>query len=500
MQIEELERLVGKIQHLQCEMQTIELKAASKGCPTRLYDTLSSFSNQDEGGTIIFGIDEGQEFAVVGVYDAQDLQKKVTEQCNQMSPRVRALFTVCEINDKIIVSAEIPGIDVSERPCFYRGTGRLRGAYIRVGDADEPMSEYEVYSYDAFRKRIRNDIREASGARLNFFDEYKLDQFFQAVKKDRKHLAMHVSDEEILELMGITINGQPTLAGELCFSKYPQGVFPQLCVTAVALPGTEMGEPGLEGERFIDNERITGTIEEMVDEAVDFVNRNSRHSTIIDDKGRRIDRDEYPLKAVREAVLNALVHRDYSIHSENVPVRVELYRNRLEIISSGGLYGKLTLDSLGKVRPDTRNSALANILELLHVTENRYSGIPTIYHELKIAQLPPPVFSLRRGEFVVTFTSRIAQVYDQPHVEVNYIREEQEEYTARKSAQELTQEDRLLQFCSTPRSRQEIINFLGFSRFYTMSKIIQPLIDAQKIALTLPEKPKSSKQRYVRKY
>ena len=494
MQTEDLRKLVDKIQRFQCEMQTVELKSANKGCPTRLYDTLSSFANQDEGGIIIFGLDETKGFAVVGVYDAQDLQKKVTEQCNQMSPQVRALFTVCEFGDKLVVSAEIPGLDVAERPCFYRGAGRLRGAYIRVGDADEPMSEYEVYSYDAFRKRIRDDIREAQGARRSFFNEDKLAQFFQAVKKDRKHLAQHVSDEEILELMGITVNGQPTLAGELCFSKYPQGAFPQLCVTAVALPGTQMGEPGLQGERFIDNERITGTIDEMVDEAVDFVNRNSRHSTIIDAKGRRADRDEYPLKAVREAVLNALVHRDYSIHSENVPVRLELYRDRLEIISSGGLYGKLTIDSLGKVRPDTRNSALANILELMRITENRYSGIPTIYHELKIAQLPPPVFSVRRGEFVVTFTSRVAQMYDVPQTMPTGVHEEKAVY----AVETLTTEEKLLQFCSVPRSRQELIDFLGFSRYYTMSKLVQPLLDAQKLALTLPEKPKSSKQRYFK--
>ena len=473
-----------------------ELKAANKGCPTRLYDTLSSFANQDEGGVIVFGIDERKGFDVVGVYDAQDLQKKVTEQCNQMSPCVRALFTVCEIDDKVVVSAEIPGLDVAERPCFYRGTGRLKGAYIRVGDADEPMSEYEIYSYDAFRKRIRDDIREATGARRSFFDEEKLACFLQAVKKDRKNLAKHVSDEDILELMGVMVNGQPTLAGELCFSKYPQGAFPQLCITAVALPGNEMGEPGLQGERFIDNERITGTIDEMVDEAVDFVNRNSRHSTIIDDKGKRADRDEYPLKAVREAILNALVHRDYSIHSENVPVRLEIYRNRLEIISSGGLYGKLTIDSLGKVRPDTRNSALANILELLHVTENRYSGIPTIYHELEKAQLPSPVFAVRHGEFVVTFKSKIAQVYDAPYATVSSVQEEQEQYNGQQA---YSIEERLIEFCTVPRSRQEIIDFLGFSRYYSMSKIVQPLIDDGKIALTLPDKPKSSKQRYVRK-
>ena len=503
MQTEDLRKLVGKIQHMQCEMQTIELKAANKGCPTRLYDTLSSFSNQDEGGIIIFGLDEKKNYAAVGVYDPQDLQKKVTEQCNQMSPVVRALFTICELDNSIIVAAEIPGIDVAERPCFYRGTGRLRGSFIRVGDADEPMSEYEIYSYDAFRKRIRDDIREAPGARRSFLDEEKLAAFLQAVKRDRKHLALHVGDEDILELMGVTINGQPTLAGELCFSKYPQGVFPQLCITAVALPGKVMGEPGLEGERFIDNERITGTIAEMVDEAVDFVNRNSRHSTIIDDFGKRIDREEYPLKAVREAVLNALVHRDYSIHSENVPVRIEIYRNRLEIISSGGLYGKLTIDSLGKVRPDTRNTALANILELLHITENRYSGIPTIYYELAKAQMAPPKFAVRRGEFVVTFTSKIAIAYELPQAKQLQVSETINTYGAQPEQEELPsaiaedgKELQVLAFCRTPRSRQEIIDFLGFSRYYTMCKIVQPLLDGGKLALTLPDKPKSSKQRY----
>jgi len=86
MQTEALRELVINIQDKKCESQNIEVKAAEKGCPTRLFDTLSSFSNQDEGGIIVFGLDERNNFAVKGVYDAQDLQKKVTEQCKQMEP------------------------------------------------------------------------------------------------------------------------------------------------------------------------------------------------------------------------------------------------------------------------------------------------------------------------------------------------------------------------------------------------------------------------------
>ena len=82
MQAESLEKIVLNIQKMKTETQTIELKAAVNGCPTRLFDTLSSFSNQDEGGIIIFGVDEKDNYAIKGVYDAQDLQKKVTEQCS----------------------------------------------------------------------------------------------------------------------------------------------------------------------------------------------------------------------------------------------------------------------------------------------------------------------------------------------------------------------------------------------------------------------------------
>ncbi|MBR4241209.1 MAG: putative DNA binding domain-containing protein, partial [Eubacterium sp.] len=398
MQSEELKELVKNIIKIKSESQTLEIKSAHSGAPTRIFDTLSSFSNQDDGGIIVFGIDEKNNYKAVGVYDPHDLQKKITEQCKQMEPTVRALFTICEFEGKTIVSAEIPAVDISKRPVFYKGVGRIKGSYIRVGESDELMSEYEIYSYEAFRKRVRDDVRVVENARFSLFDKERLDEYLTAVKQERKNLSENVPDNEILELMGVTADGNPTLAGLMTFSKYPQTYFPQLCITAVSVPGTEIGVLGKDGERFIDNKRITGAIPDMVDEAVDFVRKNSRTKTVIDDSGHRQDKPEYPSKAVREAVLNALVHRDYSIHTENVPVRIEMFRDRLEIISSGGLYGKITIDSLGKVRPETRNAALANMLELLNVTENRYSGIPTIRMECKNAGLPAPIFSVVHGE------------------------------------------------------------------------------------------------------
>ena len=138
---EELLEKLALIQQMKCETQTLELKSSEHGCPKHLYDSLSSFSNQDDGGIIVFGIDEKQDYREVGVYDAQDLQKKINEQCLQMEPVVRPLLTVALKDEKSFVAAEIPGVDLADRPCYYRGKGRLKGSYRRIGDSDEPMTE-----------------------------------------------------------------------------------------------------------------------------------------------------------------------------------------------------------------------------------------------------------------------------------------------------------------------------------------------------------------------
>ena len=301
----------------------------------------------------------------------------------------------------------------------------------------------------------------------------RISHYLNEVKKEKDNLAKSVSDDDILELMGITKGGKPTLAGLMCFSIYPQAYYPQLCITAVALPGTEQGISGINDERFIDNKRITGSIPEMLDSAVDFVRRNSRNITIIDSNGRRIDKPEYPVKAVREAILNALVHRDYSSYTENIPVRIEMYRDRLEIINSGGLYGNISINELGQVRPDTRNPALANILEVLHYTENRYSGIPTIMNEFASNNFPMPVFSVKHGDFKVVMRN----IFYSDNISI---------------------EEAVIDFCSKPRSRDEIVSFVGKSKNYVSSKIIIPLTKKGALKLTIPEKPKSSAQKYYK--
>ena len=469
---QELIQLASMIMRLKAEGQTIEVKAANKGCPQRLYDTLSSFSNQDTGGTIVFGIDEKQDFAPVGVYDLQDLQKNVTEQCNQMEPPVRAVFTVAEVEGVSICSAEIPGVDFSERPCYYKGRGRTKGSYIRVGDADLPMTDYELYSFEAFRKHLHDDERPIERASMSTLDAAQIQNYLLQKKLERPGFAQ-LPEDQALEMLNVTRGGTPTLAAVMNFCVYPQGYLPQLAITAVVVPGTEIGEHDGVESRFLDNKRIEGTIKTMVDEAITFCKRNMRVQTIIDpETGKRRDRTEYPIEAIREAVLNALIHRDYSHLTEGTPVQSNFFSDRLEIHSPGSLYGRMTVAQLGHARPDLRNPALAVMTEVLVGAENRYSGIPTIRREMAAHNLPEPVFENRRNEFVVTLYN---QVQEKP----------------------VQSAETLLDFCKEPRSRKEIAAFLGLkTASYATDRYIRPMLEEGKLEMTIPDKPKSTRQKY----
>lgn len=469
----ELKNLISKIQSAQAEFQTIEVKRAKDAAPDKLYDTLSSFSNQNDGGVIVFGLYENEGFSITGISDVQALQKKVMEQCNQMEPPVRAVFTVAEVDGLNVVAAEIPPVDITERPCFNKAKGRIKGSYIRVGDADNPMTEYEVYSYEAYRKKYQDDIRVIERAEISSLNTGKLDKYLYLLKDNKPNLAA-LEDEQILELMSVIRQDKPTLSAELLFGLYPQALMPQLSIIAISVPGTQVGDVDADRTRFLDNKRIEGTIPEMLDGAMSFVKANTRKRTVIDAEGKRSDITDYPLNAVREIILNALVHRDYSIHTEGMPIQLTIFTDRLEVTSPGGLYGRLTIDTLGNAQPDTRNPVLATALEVLGVTENRYSGIPTIRREMREQGLPEPEFVNERGEFKVILYNRT----DKPTA-----------FDDKTAA--------ILEFCRTPRTRQDLSDFLGISSAtYAIKRYVQPLIDEGLIGLSNPDVPGSKSQKY----
>lgn len=216
----------------------------------------------------------------------------------------------------------------------------------------------------------------------------------------------------------------------------------------------------------------------MLEEALMFCKRNMKTKTIIDSEtGMKNNKNEYPLNFIREAILNALIHRDYSIYTEGTPIQVNFFKAKLEIHNPGGLYGRMTVEQLGKVRLDLRNLTLATMAETLNKTENRYSGIPTIRLEIKEWGLPEPIFKENRNELVV----------------ILYNKEIEEEGTN-------TIEDKILKFYKESKSRKEIAELLRIKiTIYVYSKCIEPLIKVGKFGLTIPEVVTSKNQKYYKR-
>lgn len=139
------------------------------------------------------------------------------------------------------------------------------------------------------------------------------------------------------------------------------------------------------------------------------------------------------MKALREAVANALIHRDYSISRESAYIYVQIYDNRIEIINPGDLYGNNRIENLGSdMMLEARNKNIVRLLEEKgNIIENRHTGIATMREEMKKMGLPEPEFESLRGDFKVTFRKEKNKISEQ-----NKNQEFTEKFTERFSENE----------------------------------------------------------------
>jgi ATP-dependent DNA helicase RecG len=139
----------------------------------------------------------------------------------------------------------------------------------------------------------------------------------------------------------------------------------------------------------------------MVDEAETYIMSAMRKSSLIESMFR-CDITEYPRESLRESIANAVAHRDYSPYVRGSYIQIRIFADRLEVRSSGGLFGNVTIDNL-EDEHSTRNARLMRMMEDMQVVENRGSGISAMLHAMREANLEPPRFDDRRASFKVTF-------------------------------------------------------------------------------------------------
>lgn len=186
-----------------------------------------------------------------------------------------------------------------------------------------------------------------------------------------------------------------TAAGIVLLAKDPTAVFPQCRIAANAYGATEKGEP-------IDRRDIRQPLPRAIQETIDFLIRNMRHTQTV--RGfARVEVDEYPYEALREAIINAVAHRDYEILGTSI--RVEKYADRIVILSPGLPPPPLTLAKRRSLKylPCSRNPNIARALSYFERVEEQGDGLRRMIAATKNMGLPAPEFSINDGHFSVLF-------------------------------------------------------------------------------------------------
>jgi len=269
----------------------------------------------------------------------------------------------------------------------------VRGVYpTRAGTYNRPLTTPELRRMLLERSDSACELQVIPEATIGDLDpgsvDHYLDRLMFPPAADANDLLVArrclVSDPDMQAL-------RPTVAGLLIFGRNPQQFIPSAEILCVRYPGTQMSDA------FVRQE-IGGPLQEQIRQAEAFVASNMTYAARLEGLARR-DIPAYPLAVVREAIVNAVAHRDYSIRGEGI--RLLLFSDRLEVYSPGRLPGHVTLENMKDERY-SRNEVLVALLSDLGYIERLGYGIDRMLSVLREAGLPAPIFEETAAGFRVT--------------------------------------------------------------------------------------------------
>lgn len=480
-----LSAVIERLRRIGNDSQGFEVKEARGGLPKSISETLSAFSNS-MGGFVILGISEKKGFVPVEGFEARKIQDALASECEKLTPVVRPEIEIIPFEGALTVCARVKEMHPRDKPCYITARGMYDSSFIRTGDGDRKMTPYEVDRYVEEHIQPTYDDSIVEGAAMDELDKTLVEGFIKRQKELHPRVLGQKNDLDVLlDLHVVGYDGdavRPTLAGIMAMGTFPQKFFPRLNVTFTAYPGTTKTERLNDNRRFLDSQTIIGPIPIMIEDVMAAVTKNTRNAAVIEGAFRK-DVPDYPPVAVREAVANALMHRDYSPEARGSQVQVNLFVDRLEVLNPGGLYGDVTIDTLGESGvSSSRNQFLSNILETTpfvdggYVVENRGTGYQEISEQLRRASMPSPkprnstvAFSLTLDKRRIIEEERRASTSNIDEAILDYLKEH------------------------TSASNRELVEASGLGRS-TVSNHVRKLVGEGVIEPLEP--PRSPKQRY----
>lgn len=337
--------------------------------PDKIAAEIVAFANV-EGGMIIFGVDDGGK--IYGIEEPDQLEQRLNNILRtNCIPPLTGDIEKKQLNGKTILILHIP--KGSDKP--YKTS---RGVYYeRVGTSRREVTREELARLFQQAGMLHYDILPVEDTSLEDLDLTKIREYFRKfVDIDIDRLDVPLS----LFLKNAKILGKKedrflaTVSGILMFGKQPQDVLYQSGVSLARYEGTVISE------RLLHHQHLTGTLPELITKANSLVNEYNRTSSII--KGmKRIESKKYPDLVLREAVINAVAHRNYSLSGKRI--RIFIFDDRIEVRSPGRLPNTVTLESIKISDSFARNPVLVKYLNNYGFIDDLGRGVPLMIHKME---------------------------------------------------------------------------------------------------------------------
>ncbi|MFQ6072835.1 MAG: RNA-binding domain-containing protein [Methanosarcinales archaeon] len=375
---------------IKSESDKIEFKTSLSDLD-RTVEIISGLANAS-GGKILVGVSNSGK--VLGIEIGKDTIERVTNKIlTNTEPKIYPKITVQEVDGKKIIVIDIK--ESMDKPVLAFGR-----PFKRVGKSTVKISkdEYERMILEKHKDKIQFDIQICE-ARFEDIDEEKVKWYLEKREKfrgipkpkemDFEDLLINIGAAKKTE-KGIKLNN----AGLLFFGKNPQRFIPQVRLMLVRFEGTEISRTTL------DSFDCSGTLWEMLEQAEDFIRKNIRlFGFRTQFSFRRIDKSEYPLDAIREAIINALIHRDYFATPD---IKVFIFDDRIEITNPGSFPEGVTPEKPMHV---PRNHVLCQLMKDIGFIEKYGSGIYFMKNICKEYGIPEPKFEIDEYWTKVIFKS-----------------------------------------------------------------------------------------------
>ena len=423
-----------------------------------------AFLNYKEGGIIYVGVRKNGQ--VVGVQDVDLTQLQIKDRIkNNIQPSTLGLFDVVveTIDNKEVIKVVISS--GTEKPYYLRKKGRTpEGCYIRVGSSKERMTERMIE--EMFARRIKNSLKEILSPRQ--------DLTFRQLKIHYEGNGMILNDNFARNLNLLTDEGKYN------YNAYLLADENNISIKLVKYLGTSKME-------LIENQEYGYCC--LITATQRILDRLTAENTVyakIEYNGRK-EVEMIDSKALKEAVINAMVHSDYTLTTTPI---IELYSDRIEITSGGGLPQGLSQEEFLEGVTAPRNKELIRVFKDVDLIENIGSGVLRI-----LDAYDKSCFKFMDHFLRVTFKYR-----ENPFEYDDTAKVESSKLGSKKSSKLAVSEKQILELCKTAKSLKEIAQHFGYKDVYKFkNNYINSLLEQNKLQMTIPDKPKSRNQKYVSK-